>query len=117
MTAPSGLEILKSKRGIDLVVTNIGLPGLNGGQVADAARLVRPPLKVLFMTGYAENATLASGFLKLGMQVITKPFTMEALATQLKTMRAEDSETISENRTSVSRVHCSQPWRSKPSLS
>lgn len=85
---PSGLEILQSKKRIDLVITDIGLPGLNGRQVADAARLVRPQLKVLFMTGYAENAALASGFLEPGMQMITKPFPMEALATQIKSMLA-----------------------------
>ncbi|TPG42600.1 PAS domain S-box protein [Sphingomonas koreensis] len=83
---PSGLEILRSKRRIDLVITDIGLPGLNGRQVADAARELRPDLRVLFMTGYAENAALASGFLEPGMEMITKPFAMEALATQIKAM-------------------------------
>ena len=48
-----------------------------------AAR-VRPDLKVLFMTGYAENAALASGFLEPGMTMITKPFAMEALASRIK---------------------------------
>lgn len=84
----SGLEILRSKRRIDLVITDIGLPGLNGRQVADAARVLRPQLKVLFMTGYAENAALASGFLEPGMEMITKPFAMEALATRIKMMLA-----------------------------
>ncbi|WBQ19053.1 PAS domain S-box protein [Sphingobium yanoikuyae] len=83
---PNGLEILQSKRRIDLLVTDIGLPGLNGRQVADAARELRPGLKMLFMTGYAENAALASGFLEHGMEMITKPFAMEALATRIRTM-------------------------------
>jgi PAS domain S-box-containing protein len=83
---PDGLEILQSKRRIDLLVTDIGLPGLNGRQVADAARTMRPELKILFMTGYAENAALASGFLEPGMEMITKPFAMEALATRIRTM-------------------------------
>lgn len=87
---PSGLEILKSKCRIDLLITDIGLPGLNGRQVADAARIVRPSLKVLFMTGYAENAALASGFLESGMEMITKPFAMEALATRIRTMIEAD---------------------------
>jgi signal transduction histidine kinase/CheY-like chemotaxis protein len=81
-----GLEILRSSRRIDLLVTDIGLPGLNGRQVADAARALRPGLKVLFMTGYAENAALASGFLEPGMAMITKPFAMEALATRIRGM-------------------------------
>ncbi|WP_170116485.1 PAS domain S-box protein [Devosia submarina] len=83
---PSGLATLQSKQKIDLLVTDIGLPGLNGRQIADAGRQLRPGLKVLFMTGYAENATLASGFLEPGMQMITKPFSMENLATRIKDM-------------------------------
>ena len=65
-------------------MTDIGLPGLNGRQVADAARMSRPGLTVLFMTGYAENAAMASGFLEPGMAMITKPFAMEALATRVR---------------------------------
>jgi PAS domain S-box-containing protein len=80
----SGLDILRSKRRIDLLVTDIGLPGLNGRQLADAARELRPGLTVLFMTGYAENAALASGFLEPGMEMITKPFAMEALASRIR---------------------------------
>ena len=81
-----GLEILQSRRRIDLLVTDVGLPGLNGRQVADAGRVLRPGLKVLFMTGYAENAALASGFLEPGMQMITKPFAMETLASRIRGM-------------------------------
>ena len=74
---PSGLRILQSSQRIDLLITDIGLPGLNGRQVADAARLVRPDLKVLFMTGYAETAAKADGMLGPGMEMITKPFVIE----------------------------------------
>lgn len=81
---PRALEILQSKRQIDLLITDIGLPGLNGRQVADGARVTRPELQVLFMTGYAENAALASGFLDPGMEMMTKPFTMEALAEKIR---------------------------------
>lgn len=81
---PEGLEILLSRRRIDLLVTDIGLPGLNGRQIADAARERRPDLKVLFMTGYAENAAIAAGFLEPGMTMITKPFAMEVLATRIR---------------------------------
>jgi PAS domain S-box-containing protein len=76
---PSGLQLLQSRQRVDLLVTDIGLPGLNGRQVADAARLTRPDLKVLFMTGYAENAAYARGFLEAGMSMITKPFTLDTL--------------------------------------
>jgi CheY-like chemotaxis protein len=81
---PQGLEMLRGKRRIDLLITDIGLPGLNGRQVADAGRVLRPGLKVLFMTGYAENAAFASGFLEPGMAMITKPFAMEALAGRIR---------------------------------
>ena len=81
---PAGLEIVQSAQRIDLLITDVGLPGLNGRQVADAARALRPDLKVLFMTGYAENAALVFGALDAGMTVITKPFTMDALATRVR---------------------------------
>ena len=81
---PGGLEIVQSAQRIDLLITDVGLPGLNGRQVADAARSLRPDLKVLFMTGYAENAALVFGALDAGMSVITKPFTMDALATRVR---------------------------------
>jgi signal transduction histidine kinase len=83
---PSGLKLLESGMRLDLLVTDIGLPGLNGRQVVDAARQKRPDLKVLFMTGYAENATIANGFLEPGMEMITKPFAVEALATRIRDM-------------------------------
>jgi PAS domain S-box-containing protein len=83
---PAGLKLLQSGMRLDLLVTDIGLPGLNGRQVADAARQKRPDLKVLFMTGYAENATIANGFLEPGMEMITKPFAVEALATRIRDM-------------------------------
>ncbi|HEX2801465.1 MAG TPA: ATP-binding protein, partial [Phenylobacterium sp.] len=82
---PSGLRILQSDTRIDLLVTDVGLPGgLNGRQVADAARQTRPELKVLFITGYAENAVVGDGRLKPGMEVITKPFVMATLAAKIR---------------------------------
>ncbi len=84
-----GLEVLQSKRRIDLMITDMGLPGLNGRQIADAGRQLRPELRVLFMTGYAENAALASGFLEPGMAMITKPFAMELLATRVREILGE----------------------------
>jgi DNA-binding LytR/AlgR family response regulator len=70
-----------------LLVSDVGLPGgMNGRQVADAGRVLRPELKVLFITGYAENAVVGNGHLEPGMQVITKPFAMEALASKVRDM-------------------------------
>ncbi|TCT02618.1 PAS domain-containing protein [Aquabacter spiritensis] len=86
---PAALELLRAGHTIDLLVTDIGLPGVNGRQVADAARIGRPDLKVLFMTGYAENAAIANGFLEPGMAMITKPFAMETLASRVRDMMGE----------------------------
>jgi PAS domain S-box-containing protein len=83
---PSGLKILQSPERIDLLVSDIGLPGMNGRQVADVAREQRPGLKVLFITGYAENAAMAHGFLEPGMEMVTKPFAVDALAARIREM-------------------------------
>jgi len=84
---PSGLKVLQSSGRIDLLVTDVGLPGgLNGRQVADAARVLRPELKVMFITGYAENAAIGHGYLDKGMRIITKPFEMDDLARKLGEM-------------------------------
>ena len=87
--APSALRALESLSRIDLLITDVGLPGgLNGRQIADAARVRRPGLKVLFITGYAENAALGNGYLDPGMSVVTKPFAMDALARKIGEMMA-----------------------------
>ena len=83
---PSSLPILRSATRIDLLVTDVGLPGMNGRQVADAAREQRPDLKVLFITGYAESAAIANGFLAPGMEMMTKPFAVDALAARIRDM-------------------------------
>jgi len=81
------LKILESDGRIDLLVTDVGLPGgLNGRQIADAGRRTRPELKVLFITGYAENAVVGNGHLEAGMEVITKPFVMTALGAKIRDM-------------------------------
>ncbi len=81
----SALRILQSSQRIDLLVTDIGLPEMNGRQLADAARTRRPNLKTLFMTGYAEIAA-SSEFLEQGMQIISKPFTLDKLADKIREM-------------------------------
>jgi signal transduction histidine kinase/CheY-like chemotaxis protein len=83
----SGLHILESGTHIDLLLTDVGLPGgMNGRQLADAARRRLPDLKVLFMTGYADGVAVGNGQMERGMQVITKPFKVDALATKILEM-------------------------------
>ncbi|WP_338663750.1 PAS domain-containing protein [Pararoseomonas sp. SCSIO 73927] len=83
----SALKVLRSTARLDLLITDVGLPGgMNGRQVADAARELRPGLRVLFITGYAENAAIGNGHLAPGMHVLTKPFPMEVLATRIKSI-------------------------------
>jgi PAS domain S-box-containing protein len=83
---PAGLKAIETKERIDLLVTDVGLPGLNGRQLAEYARSKRPELKVLFITGYAESATTMSGFLLPGMEMIAKPFSVDALASRIRRM-------------------------------
>jgi CheY-like chemotaxis protein len=79
------LRILQSDARIDLLVTDVGLPGgMNGRQMADAGRVTRPELKVLFITGYAENAVISHGHLEPGMHLLSKPFTIEVLASRIR---------------------------------
>ncbi len=85
--ASSGLKVLESDARIDLLVTDVGLPGgMNGRQMADAARRTRPGLKVLFITGYAENAAVGNGELEPGMEIITKPFAVGVLSEKIREM-------------------------------
>jgi CheY-like chemotaxis protein len=80
----AGLSVLQSDARIDLLITDVGLPGgLNGRQVAEAARNTRPDLKVLFVTGFAENAVIAHDHLDRGMHLIAKPFVMAAFANKV----------------------------------
>src|SRR5438477_509428 len=81
---PSGLKILRSDEPLDLLVTDVGLPSMNGRQVADQARETRPELKVLFITGYAESVAMSEGFLQPGMEMITKPFDLDHLAGRIR---------------------------------
>lgn len=80
----SGLRLLQTIPGIDLLISDVGLPGMNGRQLAEAGRALRPGLKILFMTGYAEDAVFASGLLDPGMSMIAKPFAMDALVARVR---------------------------------
>ena len=82
----AALPLITSNARIDLMISDVGLPGLNGRQVAEIAREHRPGLKILFVTGYAEHATDRSRFLDPGMEMITKPFTLDALAIKIREM-------------------------------
>ena len=85
----AGLALLQSQARIDLLVSDVGLPGMmNGRQMADAARVKRPGLRVLFITGYAEAALLDHGQLAPGMSVLTKPFSIEAMAQRARELLA-----------------------------
>jgi CheY-like chemotaxis protein len=68
------------------MITDVGLPGLNGRQLAEIGRGHRPRLKVLFVTGYAEHATNRGDFLAPGMKMVTKPFSLEAIAVTIREM-------------------------------
>ena len=82
---PAGLRIVQSRQPLDLLVTDVGLPGLNGRQLADAARTMRPDLPVLLITGYAGKA-LEDLALAPGMTVMPKPFTLDALAASVSAL-------------------------------
>ena len=85
----SALRLLRAGARPHLLVTDVGLPGdMNGRQVADAALALMPALKVLFITGYAENAVIGNGQLAPNMALVTKPFAMEALAAKVRALLA-----------------------------
>ncbi len=85
-SADSAMPILDSGQRIDLLISDVGLPGMNGRQLAEIGRQLRPGLKVLFITGYAEHAAVRGGFLDPGMQMITKPFTFDLLTARVREM-------------------------------
>ncbi|WP_285407285.1 ATP-binding protein [Pseudomonas sp. FR229a] len=84
--ADGAVPILNSTQRIDLLISDVGLPGMNGRQLAEVGRQYRPGLKVLFITGYAEHAAVRGGFLDSGMQMITKPFTFDLLTAKVREM-------------------------------
>jgi signal transduction histidine kinase len=81
------LQVLKSDRNIDLLISDVGLPhGMNGRQLALAARALRPALKVLFITGYAQASSVGDDRIEAEMELMTKPFKMDAFATKVGKM-------------------------------
>jgi PAS domain S-box-containing protein len=85
-SADAAIPIIASQRPIDLLISDVGLPGMNGRQLAEVARQHRPELPVIFVTGYAQNATAKSEFLGTNMAMIGKPFTVEVLAAKISEM-------------------------------
>ncbi|WP_181106527.1 response regulator [Xanthomonas arboricola] len=77
--ANGALDQLRAGVEIDLVVSDVGLPGMNGRDMADVARALRPGLPILFITGYAENAATRQEFLAEGMALLPKPFSLNDL--------------------------------------
>jgi len=82
----AAVPVLESSQRIDLLISDVGLPGMNGRQLAEIGRQLRPGLKVLFITGYAEHAAVRGGFLDTGMQMITKPFNLDLLTARVREM-------------------------------
>jgi len=82
----AAIPMLMSNTPLDLLITDVGLPGLNGRKIAEIARQHRPDMKILFVTGYAEGATGQAPFLEPGMELMTKPFALDALALKIREM-------------------------------
>ena len=82
----AALRLLEGDEQVRLMITDVGLPGLNGRQLAEIARQKRPDLPVLFVTGYAPNAAVRADFLDEGMKMISKPFALDSMAETLRTM-------------------------------
>jgi CheY-like chemotaxis protein len=82
--AETGLGLLKEQPDVDLLFTDVVLPGLNGRQLADEALKILPQLKVLFTTGYTRNAIVHDGRLDEGVSLVTKPFTYTAIASKVR---------------------------------
>jgi PAS domain S-box-containing protein len=86
----AALRILESGQHIDLLITDIGLPGkMNGRELADAGLEIWPHLKILYITGYAQNAVVGNGYLSPSMNILTKPFRMDVLAAKIKSIISE----------------------------
>lgn len=83
------LPIISSDARLDLIVSDVGLPGMDGKKIAEIARQYRPGVRVLFVTGYAEHAKVRDQFVGEGMDMITKPFALDALGLKIREMLAQ----------------------------
>jgi CheY-like chemotaxis protein len=106
----AGLLILKSSQNIDLLITDIGLPGkMNGRELAQAASYLRPEMKILFITGYAQNAVIGNGYLGPTSHILTKPFRLDVLADRIKGILSESTESGERLTSYVDRVAGEKP--------
>jgi CheY-like chemotaxis protein len=80
------LPILSSDARLDLIISDVGLPGIDGKKLAEIARQHRPDIRILFVTGYAEHAKVRGEFLGKGMDMITKPFALDTLGHKVREM-------------------------------
>ncbi|MEA2888434.1 MAG: hypothetical protein QOD11_2794, partial [Bradyrhizobium sp.] len=87
--AEAALRILADSGPVDLLLTDVVMPGMNGRALAEAARQRRPGLKVLYMTGYSRNAIVHQGRLDAGVSLMQKPFSQNVLAMRVRTMLEE----------------------------
>jgi DNA-binding NtrC family response regulator len=88
--AATALTALKTYRKIDVLLTDVALPDTNGRQLADQITLLRPTVKVLFMTGYARNAIVHHGVLDPEVDLLAKPFTIDSLGRKLRQVIARE---------------------------
>jgi CheY-like chemotaxis protein len=87
--AEAARKQLESGKDFHLMISDVGLPGINGRQLAEIARQHYPSMPILFVTGYAENAAIRAGFLGTNMAMIAKPFQVEQLAAKIGEMIAD----------------------------
>ena len=88
--AETALGVIERKRvRIDLLLTDVVLPGMNGRYLADEVKARAPDVKVLFMTGYSRDAIVHHGRLDPGVEMIQKPFTEAALASRIRDLLDE----------------------------
>jgi PAS domain S-box-containing protein len=95
-SAAEAIVVLRSRKRVDILVSDVGLPGgMNGRQLADEARELRPELPVLLITGYAEGAMLKGEQLQSKVKVLAKPFEMKTLVARMLDLLTPDRETDS----------------------
>jgi DNA-binding response OmpR family regulator len=80
------IPVLQSSQTIDLLISDVILPHVHGRKLAETARVARPDLKVLFVSGYAENSIVGGEFLDAGMDMLTKPFALDTLGAKVHAM-------------------------------
>jgi len=84
--AESALRLLDENPSVHLLLTDVVMPGMNGRKLAEEARLRRPDLKILYMTGYSRNAIMHQGRLDIGVDLLQKPISSEQLASAVRKM-------------------------------